>query len=95
MTATGAPSPRWGRTAAVVVAALATRPSLWPAALGALHRLARPGWWRRWPLLPVPDPSYWRFRLVTAYGGDGGTVPRAEDVVAYLSWCRGMGTGRG
>ena len=30
--------------------------------------LAAPGWWRRWPPLPVPDRRYLRFRLQTAYG---------------------------
>ena len=49
--------------------------------------LARPGWWRRVPFLPLPDAAYLRFRMQTAYGGDGGS-PSAEDVVTYLRWCR-------
>jgi hypothetical protein len=49
-------------------------------------RLARPGWWRRRPYLPLPDPDYVRFRLLTAYGSGG--EPTAADVVAYLRWCR-------
>jgi hypothetical protein len=78
----------WGRVALAVVRTVAPRPWLWPSAIGALVRLARTGWWRRWPPAPLPGPGYWRFRTVTAYGGDGGQVPPGEDVVAYLRWCR-------
>jgi len=59
---------------------------LWGVALGQCLRLAAPGWWRRWPPLPLPDPSYLRFRLQTGYGDEPGPPP--ADVVAYLEWCR-------
>ena len=62
------------------------RPGLWPVAVTQALRLARPGWWRRRPFLPLPDPDYVRFRLQTAYGPDG--EPSADDVVSYLRWCR-------
>ena len=75
---------------AEVLRAVAFRPVLWPVALGAVLRLAQRGWWRRWPPVPSPDPDYWRFRMVTAYGGDGGAAPDVDDVVAYLRWCRRM-----
>ena len=73
----------------MLAAALAVfrRPDLWLTGLRQLGRLAAPGWWRRPPFLPLPDPAYLRFRMVTAYGGDGGQ-PRPEDVVTYLHWCR-------
>ena len=70
-----------------VAAAVLRRPGLWPTALGALVRLAPPGWWRRSPHLPVPDARLWAFRMVTAYGRPDAD-PRAEDVVSYLEWCR-------
>ncbi len=58
-------------------------------ALGALRRLARRGWWHRPPFLPVPGTAYWRFRLVTAFGGDGEEGGAdAGDVVDYLRWCQ-------
>ena len=81
---TGGAGRRWllGTTAAVAV-----RPRLWAVALRQARRLARPGWWRRWPPLPLPDPSYLRFRSQTAYG-DPGAPPTPVDVVAYLQWCR-------
>jgi len=85
---TAAPGPstprRWllGATIAVL-----RHPSLWLTAMGQVGRLAAPGWWRRPPFLPLPDPAYLRFRLVTAYGGDG-SEPKPEDLLTYLHWCR-------
>lgn len=73
----------------VVLVAVVSHPSLWWAATTALARLSRRGWWHRTPFLPVPGEAYWRFRLVTAFGGTGeGTSMRGSDVVAYLQWCR-------
>jgi hypothetical protein len=73
----------------MVLRAVAAHPGLWPTALGAVGRLARRGWWRRPPFLPVPGEAYWHFRLVTAYGGDGDRATlTAADVVAYLRWCQ-------
>lgn len=81
--------PGWARDAGVVVKAVLPRPVLWPAALGAVRRLARRGWWYRPPFLPVPGDDYWHFRLVTAYGGHGDPAAlTAADVVAYLRWCQ-------
>jgi hypothetical protein len=71
-----------------VVAAVAVRPRLWPVAARQTARLARPGWWRRPPFLPVPDRGYARFRLVTQYGGAGDRAPEAADVLNYLAWCK-------
>jgi hypothetical protein len=90
----GAPSPSrsrasWIRDATVVVRAVLRHPSLWWASVGALRRMARRGWWRRAPFLPLPGEAYWQFRLVTAYGTDGETaVLTASDIVAYLRWCQ-------
>ncbi|MGH9212690.1 MAG: hypothetical protein ACRD2C_18780 [Acidimicrobiales bacterium] len=71
-----------------VVLAVIRRPELWSTAVRQAAVLARPGWWRRSPFLPLPPPDYWRFRLQTAYGGDGRGPLRSADVVAYLRWCR-------
>jgi hypothetical protein len=75
---------RWWARAAWAVA---RRPSLWPTAVHQVFVLAAPGWWRRRPHLPVPDPAYVRFRLQTAYG-DARHEPAAHDLVTYLRWCR-------
>jgi hypothetical protein len=69
--------------------AVARRPSLWLTAVHQVGVLARPGWWLRWPPVPIPDPAYLRFRLEVAYGNDRPD-PEVTDVVAYLQWCRQM-----
>lgn len=68
------------------MAAVLRQPRLWPTAVTQAGRLARPGWWKRPPFLPVPDPDYVRFRMQTAYGSTG--KPDPGDLVAYLNWCR-------
>jgi hypothetical protein len=76
---------RWWLGAAV---ALLRRPDLWATAVRQLRVLAVPGWWRSAPFLPLPDPAYLRFRMVTAYGGTGDDEPLPGDLVTYLHWCR-------
>ncbi len=75
------------------LAPLARRPDLWPTAVRQAVVMAPPRWWRRSPFLPVPSAAYLRFRLITAYGGDGTAGPVTADVigrdiVTYLAWCR-------
>ena len=67
--------------------AVVRRPGLWGVAVRQCLRMAVPGWWRRWPPLPLPAPDYVRFRLQTAFG-DRSEGPSPADVVAYLEWCR-------
>ena len=74
----------WARAALAV----ARRPSLWGVAARQAQVLSRPGWWRRPPFLPVPDRAYLRFRMQTAYGGDGAGAPTPDDLVTYLRWSR-------
>jgi hypothetical protein len=81
----GGPTPvPWRR----VVTAVALHPGLWISAAGQGLRFAPRRWWRRWPPLPAPDPALWRFRMETAYGGEGDEVPSAVEVRAYLRWYR-------
>ncbi len=77
-------SSRWMLAGALAVV---RHPSLWTTAVRQLFRLAPRGWWKRPPFLPLPDSSYMKFRLVTAYGDSGGE-PRPEDLITYLNWCR-------
>jgi hypothetical protein len=74
-------------TALPVAGALLRKPRLWVPALLTLGRLARPGWWRRRPYLPLPDDRLWAFRMETVYGRPDAD-PDVEDVLAYLDWCR-------
>jgi hypothetical protein len=66
--------------------AIVVRPHLWAVAVRQATRIARPGWWKRSPFLPLPDAGYLRFRLVTAYGDT--VAPTPDDLVSYLEWCR-------
>lgn len=75
----------WWLRAAI---ALARHPALWGTAVTQALRLAAPGWWRRAPFLPLPDPDYLRFRLETQYGSD--REPEPADIVTYLHWCRSV-----
>ena len=80
--------------------AVVPRPGLWWAAAGALRRMARRGWWRHRPFVPLPGEAYWRFRLETAYGGGDGATEEGgaltpSDVVAFLRWCQRSRPGRG
>ncbi|MFS8480552.1 MAG: hypothetical protein FWJ94_01480 [Acidimicrobiia bacterium] len=88
--ATGAAAAEGRRWFAAAARAVARHPSLWPTAARQALRLAAPGWWRRRPFLPLPDPAYLRFRLQTAYGGAGEGPPAAEDLVTWLRWCRAL-----
>lgn len=76
------------RSLVPVAVAVLRRPHLWPTAFRAGLDLARPGWWRRAPYLPLPDPDWLRFRMVTAYGGDGSSPVRGDDLVEWLEWRR-------
>jgi len=44
-------------------------------------------WWARAPFLPLPDRTYVRWRMYTAYG-DEDAVPPLEDVVRFARWRR-------
>lgn len=71
--------------------AVLRRPDLWATGVRQVLVLAPDGWWRRAPHLPLPDPAYLRFRMITANGGDGtGRSPEdlGRDLVTYLQWCR-------
>jgi len=76
-----------GATPWSLLATLAIRPGLWGVAFRQMLKLAGPGWWRKWPPVPLPDPAYYRFRLETAYG-DSGRRPAVSDIVDWLEWCR-------
>jgi hypothetical protein len=79
--------PSTRRDAVAVISAVLLRPDLWWTALGELRRMAPRLWWRTAPHLPVPARSLWEFRMVTAYGRPDA-VPRRDDVVTFLEWCR-------
>lgn len=48
-------------------------------------RFRASNWYRQFPFLPLPDPTYLRWRMYTAYG-NYGAVPSAADVERYARW---------
>lgn len=72
-----------------LLAALAVRsvrsPSLVPALLSTAWRFRTRRWYAKPPFLPLPDRSYLRWRLYTAYG-NAHAIPPAEDVDRYARW---------
>jgi hypothetical protein len=44
-------------------------------------------WWTRSPFLPLPDRTYLRWRMYTAYA-DENAVPPLDDVVRFARWRR-------
>ena len=82
--------PGWPPPLGPLLRLLAVRPWLWWTALVTLWRMGAPGWWRRGPPIPRPPAEYWRFRMETALGSQPGSALSADDVVAYLNWCRRM-----
>ena len=44
-------------------------------------------WWAQPPYLPLPDRTYLRWRMYTAYGNEDA-VPPVEDVVRFARWRR-------
>jgi len=69
------------------IVGVVVRPYLWPTAVGALFALARSGWWKRPPFLPIPDPAVVSWRVTTAYGQPDMTLVDA-DLLSYLRWRR-------
>ena len=60
-------------------------PATGAALLRVGWRFRRRDWWRRPPFLPLPDRTYLRWRMHTAYG-EHNVVPPAEDVIRYARW---------
>jgi hypothetical protein len=44
-------------------------------------------WWARAPFLPLPDRTYLRWRMYTAYA-DEDAVPPVDDVIRFARWRR-------
>jgi|HubBroStandDraft_2_1064218.scaffolds.fasta_scaffold2077445_2 hypothetical protein len=59
----------------------------------ALWRLRATNWWSRAPFLPLPDRSYWRFRLATATGSPTGS-PSVREMIEFAKWSALQRVGR-
>jgi hypothetical protein len=70
--------------------AVAVRPNLWFSAIGAVFAFSRRSWWKRFPFLPVSDPTVIDWRVTTAYGQRDMAIA-TEDILSYLRWRRRNG----
>ena len=63
------------------------RPRLAWDLLSAAWAFRRRRWWTIPPFLPIPDRTYLRWRMYTAYG-DEAAIPSARDVERFVRWRR-------
>lgn len=77
----------WAALTATLAARAFFRPRLALDLLATAWAFRRRHWFRIPPFLPLPDRTYLRWRMYTAYG-DEGAVPPAEDVIRFARWRR-------
>ena len=75
----------WSRLVLVLFGRAILRPALGADLLRVAWRFRARDWHKRFPFLPVPDRTYVRWRMYTAYG-DYDAVPPARDVERYARW---------
>ena len=80
-------SDSWLRLTARLFARALVSPRLALDLLRTAWAFRRRDWWRKPPFLPVPDRTYLRWRMYTAYA-DENAVPPAEDVIRFARWRR-------
>ncbi len=81
----GAPS--WAALAGGAALRALVNPRLALDLVRAAWAFRRRGWWARAPFLPVPDRTYLRWRMYTAYA-DEAAVPPVGDVIRFARWRR-------
>ena len=75
----------WLRLAFQLALRAIRRPRLAVDLVRITWRFRSNAWYRRFPFLPLPDPTYLRWRMYTAYG-DYDAVPSVTDVERYARW---------
>jgi len=83
-----AQAPRsWGALVARLALRGAANPRLAADLLRTGWAFRRRGWWKQPPFLPMPDRTYLRWRMETAYA-DPDAIPPVEDVIRFARWRR-------
>jgi hypothetical protein len=77
----------WVKLTARLTLRAVVRPRLALDLLRTAWAFRRRGWWRQPPFLPLPDRTYLRWRMYTAYA-DESAVPPADDVMRFARWRR-------
>ena len=75
----------WLRLALRLAIRSIRRPRLAIDLIRIAWRFRSSSWYRRFPFLPIPDSTYLRWRMYTAYG-DYNAVPPVTDVERYSRW---------
>ena len=89
-----APRGSWTTLCLTLAARALVRPRLAVDLLTAAWAFRRRGWWAAPPFLPLPDRTYLRWRMYTAYGEEDA-IPTARDVERFARWRRELvGLGR-
>ena len=77
----------WGRLSLALAARSLVNPALAVDLVTVAWRFRSRAWYRHTPFLPLPDLTYLRWRMYTAYG-DFDAVPSPDEVVRYAKWAR-------
>ena len=75
----------WSRLFLTLALRSLVNPGLGLDLLRLAWRFRSRGWHSRFPFLPIPDRTYVRWRMYTAYG-DYDAVPPVTDVERYSRW---------
>jgi len=73
-------------TATLAIHAIAS-PRLGVDLIRTAWAFRRRRWWAKPPFLPLPDRTYLRWRMYTAYA-DEDAVPPADEVIRFARWRR-------
>ena len=76
-----------GRMGTIFVRVAVRHPSLAWEAIRLAAATAAPGWFRKAPFVPRPEPGYLDWRMLTAYGRPDST-PTEREVEEFLRWRR-------
>jgi hypothetical protein len=77
----------WGRLSLALAARSLVNPALAVDLVSVAWRFRARDWYRHSPFLPLPDPTYLRWRMYTAYG-DFDAIPSPDEVIRYARWAR-------
>ena len=77
----------WGSLTIRLVGRALINPRLAIDLLRTAWAFRRRRWWAQPPFLPLPDRSYLRWRMYTAYGEEAA-VPPSQDVIRFARWRR-------
>jgi hypothetical protein len=77
----------WGALALALAGRAVVNPRLALDLVKTGWAFRRRDWWKTAPFVPLPDPTYLRWRMYTAYG-DESAVPPPDDVIRFARWRR-------